>query len=100
MDEKFIIKYASRFNIKEMWRYRLRNKPPEVKEMLQLVEDRQARLVPVILAIKGYPRYDTVLQELGREYSAQSVHLFFITLTQSRSIWRGGGTFSDVRSGS
>jgi hypothetical protein len=92
VDEKFIIKYASRFNIKEMWRYRLRNKPPEVKEMLQLVEDRQARLVPVILAIKGYPRYDTALQELGREYSAQSVqlllHYFFNTKTVNLAGWR------------
>lgn len=91
-DEKFIIKYASKFNIKEMWRYKLRNKPPEVREMLQLVEDKQVRLIPVILSIKGYPKYDVALQELGRDYSAQSVqlllHYFFNTKTVSLAGWR------------
>jgi hypothetical protein len=91
VDEKFIIKYASKFNIKEMWRYRLRRKPPEVREMLQLIQDERARLIPVLLAIKEYPKYDTALQELGRDYSAQSVHLllhYFFNTSTSMAGWR------------
>ncbi len=91
-DEKFLLKYASRFNIKEAWRYQLRNKPPAMGEALQLAKDPQVRLVPVILAIKGYPRYDEALMELGREFSAQSVqllvHYFFDIKSINMTGWR------------
>lgn len=92
VDERFLLKYASRFHIKEMWQHRLRGKPKAIKETLELAGERSIRLIPVILALKGYSGYDTALEELGKEYSPQSVkyllHYFFNIEKINMTGWR------------
>lgn len=92
VDERFLLKYAARFHIKEMWQHRLRSKPKAIKETLELVEEKHLRLIPLILALKQYKGYDTALQELGKEYSKESVHYllhyFFNVERMNMTGWR------------
>lgn len=74
--ERFILKYAAMFNIKDAWRYQLYGKPREFAEALQLVKDKDSRLIPVVLSIKGAPEALEALQILGKPYSPKAVELF------------------------
>ena len=75
VDEKYIIKYARKFGIKEIWRYKLHKKPRDFKDTFLLLEDRNARLIPVILTIKGDKFVHESMRKLGFEYSKKSIEL-------------------------
>lgn len=89
-NERFVMKYASRFGIKEAWKHKLK-KSNTFAEMLELVKENEIRLLPPILALKGYKKYDVALQELGREYSPESVKLllhYFYNPEAGMVAWR------------
>jgi hypothetical protein len=75
VDEKYILKYANKFGIKEIWRYKLHKKPRDFKDTFLLLEDRNARLIPVILTIKGDKFVHESMRKLGYEYSKKSIEL-------------------------
>jgi len=75
VDEKYIMKYARKFGIKEIWRYKLYKKPRDFKDTFLLLEDRSARLIPVILTIKGDKFVHESMRKLGFEYSKKSIEL-------------------------
>jgi len=81
VDEKYIVKYAKKFNIKAIWRYKLYGKPKGIEEMLELVKDKNARLIPVILTIKGDKLVHNSMRKLGYEYSSEAIdyllHYFY-----------------------
>ncbi len=89
-NEQFVMKYASRFGIKEAWKHKLR-KSATFAEMLELVKETEIRLLPPILALKGYKKYDSALADLGREYSPASVKLllhYFYNPEAGMTAWR------------
>ena len=75
VDEKYLIKYAKKFNIKELWRYKLHGKPREVEQLMELVKDKNARLIPVILTIKGDKLVHNSMRKIGYEYSEKAIDL-------------------------
>lgn len=92
VNERFLIKFASRFQMKELWTYKLNGKPRAVQEMMRLVRDREVRLIPLILTLKKDPKPTEALREIGYEYSQESVelllHYFFNPKIVSFSAWR------------
>mgnify|MGYP006278101047 CR=1 FL=1 len=75
VDKEYLIKYAKKFNIKEPWQYKLKHKPKAIKEMYHLIKDKNARLIPVILTIKGDKGVHRSMRKLGFEYSKEAIEL-------------------------
>lgn len=75
VDEDFLIDYAYEHGFGEFWEYKLESSPKEMKEVYDMMASEKARLIPLVLTIKGEKLIHNCMKDLGYEYSQKSIEL-------------------------
>ena len=75
VDTDFLIDFAYESGFGEFWEYKLKETPEELEEMYDIIQNKEVRLIPLILALKGEEDVYGCMEELGYEYSKEGINL-------------------------
>lgn len=75
IDPQHLINFAYEKGFGEFWEYKIKGSPKELKEMYDIIQEREVRLYPLLLAIKGEKDVHGCMRELGYEYSKKGIEL-------------------------
>jgi len=75
IDTDYLIDFAYEKGFGEFWEYKIKGTPKELKEMYSIIQEKEVRLYPLLLAIKGEKDVHGCMRELGYEYSKKGIEL-------------------------